>query len=304
MTLEGSTTVHSALQTVIAKLRGVAAASPTHAETRAGIAAALEVVSVVSERMAEHREVVDACAVVWAEIRQRGAALEGRTPAPDGLIDALSSTESELVQLREIAARSVGGVSLQGTSEVARAIRYRAVMARLLRLAQYGAHDETALQRARLVGAGITNLLGSDAEQVLSIRARSTLVNLRRSLHEVLLTAVTSPRVSDDHVVGLLSDVVAVLELLLGQTNAMLRDHDRAILEQAKTYFEEGNPQSAMLGLESLRGLNEDLDRTLLGQQPAEVAMSVNAVLAELEDRRSLSGVYDFSLDTIPPPRG
>jgi hypothetical protein len=303
MASDRANVVHSALQLVIARLRGVAAVgAPTQVEVTAAIASSRDALTTVVRALSEHPEIVGACEVILAEIGRRIAVLEARDQSADALIDALSATESELTQLRELTSRFVGRRTVHGPSELARATRCRAVIARLLRLAQYGAHDETALQRARLVGAGITNLLGSDSEQLLSIRSRSTLGSLRRRIHELLVAAVSNESVAEAQVVGLLSDVVAVLELMLGQTNADLREHDLSMLKGAKTFFDARDPRSAMFVVDSLRGLDEELDRAIVGGQAEEVAMTVDALLAQFSGRASLAAVFDFSLDSSLPP--
>ncbi len=259
---------------------------------------ARETVSNLDESL-DSSETRDATFFVLLTIREHQARLRDAAVTRGTLVDALSTTESALMQLRELASKQFGRRTVHGPSELARATKCRASVARLLMLARYGSHDNSLAQRARLVGTGMANLLAAGGQTLLSIQARHLLKGLRSRIHRQLTDLAEGRPCPDEELIRTLSDACGTLELLRAHANIELREHDLAGLRGAREFFNGGDRRSALFVLRGLRGLHERLDRTLEVEEPLENELM--DILDELDTVLVPSSTGTRSLDSMFP---
>lgn len=249
-------------------------------------------------------DIRDASFFVLLTLKDYSENLRG-TVTNEWLVSVLSSVESSLFQLREIASRYVGRRTIHGPSVLARAAKCRVNVARLLSLTSSDSEHYGPLpQRARVVGAGIANLLGTSSEGLLSIQGRFLMRGLRRRIHMQLSDIANGLVVSNEALLETLSDTRSTLELLQAQANIELREHDGTVIEGARRYLEAGDFRSAAFLLQSVRGLDEAVDRAL-NLEPIDPALLRAAVdqLPVSSSRATPAAASSSSpMSWFPPP--
>lgn len=303
-----ATQIHARLHAAVVALRALEweddeSGGVTDAETsrraRVALASALEAVNAFDQALSA--EFADGCRFVRIAITEHLSLIDHREVTRAWMIDALSSVESGLLQLRELANRLAGSRSMHGPSATARATKCRSSVARLLRLARDVNQERSPAQRARLVGTGIANLLGSTTEGLLSIQGRHLMKGLRKRLHFQLTELALGRDCPDAALLQTLSDACATLELLRAQTNIELREHDEAAVAGARAFLDRGDHNSARFVLASLTGFDEALDAMLA--PPAPVFEAIRARLDELGAKSAAAESLPLRFDSwLPSP--
>lgn len=275
-------------------------------ELRAPVAETLELVrkTVASlEDALDCADIRDASFFVLLSLKDYAENLRGAV-TNEWLVSVLSSVESSLMQLREIASRYVGRRTIHGPSALARALKCRANVARLLTVAGDDLDTASLPKRARMVGTGIANLLGTSSEGLLSIQGRFLMRGLRRRIHLHLSDIAKGFTVPDAALIETLSDTRSTLQLLQAQANIELREHDRAVVEAARGYLAARDLPSAAFLLQSVRGLDPKLDGALAldpvdpgSVQEAVEQLSITSMSSPAPSGASMSG----SLSWFPP---
>ncbi|MFO0613317.1 MAG: hypothetical protein U0414_12050 [Polyangiaceae bacterium] len=220
-------------------------------------------------------------------------------PNLERVVDAVSSIEAGLSRVIEMFAQREGlRASLFGPSELVRALRNRRSIAELDRLlgARVGSHSPT--ERVRLVGTGLTKLIGSTAFNLLPIAPRRLLRTMRVRMHALLVD-----RAPSDELERALNDCGAAVAILFDTVNRELLPHDLEVISGALEFLKRGDVSSAESMLAALRPRCPTL-AALLDARPV-AAEPLRDVLVDLRERiapppREAAGEPFLDLDLEP----